>query len=146
MIDYAHTPDALENILGVINKIRTRNETLITVLGCGGNRDREKRPAMGNKAAALSDKVIFTSDNPRDENPASIISEIMEGVSPEDYKKVIKVTHREEAIEFAGGLVNQGDIVLIAGKGHENYQEIEGRRIPFNDLEIAQKIFLNTNK
>ena len=146
VIDYAHTPDALESVLVAINKIRTRNETLITVLGCGGNRDREKRPAMGNKAAALSDKVIFTSDNPRDENPASIISEIMEGVSPEDYKKVIKVTHREEAIEFAGGLVNQGDIVLIAGKGHENYQEIEGRRIPFNDLEIAQKIFLNTNK
>jgi len=131
--------------LSAINKIRTRNETLITIVGCGGNRDREKRPMMGNKAAALSDKVIFTSDNPRDEDPTSIISEIMEGVAAEDYKKALKITQREEAIAVAGDLVSQGDIVLIAGKGHENYQEIKGRRIPFNDLEIAQKIFLNTN-
>ncbi|MDA9572237.1 UDP-N-acetylmuramoyl-L-alanyl-D-glutamate--2,6-diaminopimelate ligase [Flavobacteriaceae bacterium] len=145
IIDYAHTPDALENVLHTINKIRTRNETLITIVGCGGNRDREKRPMIGKKAAALSDKVIFTSDNPRDEEPSSIISEIMEGVAAEDYKKTLKVTHREEAIAVAGGLVNQGDIVLIAGKGHETYQEIEGKKIPFNDLEIAQKIFLNTN-
>jgi len=145
VIDYAHTPDALENVLRAINKIRTRNETLITIVGCGGNRDREKRPMMGNKAAALSDKVIFTSDNPRDEDPTSIISEIMGGVAAEDYKKALKITHREEAIAVAGDLVSQGDIVLIAGKGHENYQEIKGRRIPFNDLEIAQKIFLNTN-
>jgi UDP-N-acetylmuramoyl-L-alanyl-D-glutamate--2,6-diaminopimelate ligase len=144
VIDYAHTPDALENVLETINKIRTKNETLITIVGCGGNRDREKRPMIGKKAAALSDKVIFTSDNPRDEDPALIISEIMEGVAPEDFKKVLKVTQREEAIAVAGNLANQGDVVLIAGKGHETYQEIEGKKIPFNDLEIAQKIFLNT--
>ena len=144
VIDYAHSPDALENVLETINKIRTKNETLITIVGCGGNRDREKRPMIGKKAAALSDKVIFTSDNPRDEDPALIISEIMEGVAPEDFKKVLKVTQREEAIAVAGNLANQGDVVLIAGKGHETYQEIEGKKIPFNDLEIAQKIFLNT--
>ena len=141
VIDYAHTPDALANVLQTINKIRTRNESLITVLGCGGNRDREKRPMMGKKAAALSDKVIFTSDNPRDEEPTSIISEIMRGVNAEDYKKVLKVTLREEAIAVARDLVNPGDIVLIAGKGHETYQEIEGKKIPFNDLEIAKKYF-----
>ena len=146
VIDYAHTPDALENVLRTINNIRTRNETLITIVGCGGNRDREKRPMMGKKAAALSDKVIFTSDNPRDEEPISIISEIMDGVAAEDFNKALKVTHREEAIAVAGGLVSQGDIVLIAGKGHENYQEIKGKKIPFNDFEIAQKIFLKTNK
>jgi UDP-N-acetylmuramoyl-L-alanyl-D-glutamate--2,6-diaminopimelate ligase len=144
VIDYAHSPDALENVLETINKIRTKNETLITIVGCGGNRDREKRPMIGKKAAALSDKVIFTSDNPRDEDPALIISEIMEGVALEDFKKVLKVTQREEAIAVAGNLANQGDVVLIAGKGHETYQEIEGKKIPFNDLEIAQKIFLNT--
>ena len=144
IIDYAHSPDALENVLETINKIRTKNETLITIVGCGGNRDREKRPMIGKKAAALSDKVIFTSDNPRDEDPALIISEIMEGVAQEDFKKVLKVTQREEAIAVAGNLANQGDVVLIAGKGHEAYQEIEGNKIPFNDLEIAQKIFLNT--
>ena len=141
VIDYAHTPDALANVLQTINKIRTRNESLITVLGCGGNRDREKRPMMGKKAAALSDKVIFTSDNPRDEEPTSIISEIVRGVNAEDFKKVLKVTLREEAIAVAGDLVNPGDIVLIAGKGHETYQEIEGKKIPFNDLEIAKKYF-----
>ena len=141
VIDYAHTPDALANVLQTINKIRTRNESLITVVGCGGNRDREKRPMMGKKAAALSDKVIFTSDNPRDEEPTSIISEIVKGVNAEDFKKVLKVTLREEAIAVAGDLVNPGDIVLIAGKGHETYQEIEGKKIPFNDLEIAKKYF-----
>jgi UDP-N-acetylmuramoyl-L-alanyl-D-glutamate--2,6-diaminopimelate ligase len=141
VIDYAHTPDALANVLQTINKIRTRNESLITVVGCGGNRDHEKRPMMGKKAAALSDKVIFTSDNPRDEEPTSIISEIMRGVNAEDYKKVLKVTLREEAIAVAGDLVNPGDIVLIAGKGHETYQEIDGKKIPFNDLEIAKKYF-----
>lgn len=144
VIDYAHTPDALENVLDTINKIRTKNETLITVVGCGGNRDREKRPLTGKKAAALSDKVIFTSDNPRDENPTQIISEIMEGVAPEDFRKVLKVTDREEAIAVAGTLAKPGDIVLIAGKGHETYQEIEGKKIPFDDMQIAQKIFLNS--
>ena len=141
VIDYAHTPDALFNVLSTINMIRTRNENLITVVGCGGNRDKEKRPMMGEKAVLLSDKVIFTSDNPRDEDPAIIISEMIKGVPPEHYKKTIKVTLREEAIIMAGQLAKPGDIVLIAGKGHEQYQEIKGKRNHFSDLEIAKKFF-----
>ncbi len=144
VIDYAHTPDALENVLQTINEIRTRNERLFTVLGCGGNRDKEKRPLMGKIAAMLSDKVIFTSDNPRDEDPAQIIKEMIQGVTPEDYKKTLTVTLREEAIAMSGELAQNGDIVLIAGKGHESYQEINGKRRPFNDVEVAQKIFLKT--
>ena len=144
IVDYAHTPDALENVLETINTIRTRNETLFTLLGCGGNIDQDKRPIMGQKAAALSDKVIFTSDNPRDEDPAEIIAQMIDGVSAEDFKKTLKVTLREEAIAMAGQLAQPGDIVLIAGKGHEPYQEIQGKRYPFNDLEVAQQIFLNT--
>lgn len=145
IVDYAHTPDALEHVLETINTIRTRNETLFTLLGCGGNRDREKRPKMGQIAAELSDKVIFTSDNPREENPATIISEMIEGVPPEHYKKVLKVTLREEAIAMAGQLAKERDIVLIAGKGHEDYQEIQGKRYPFNDFELAQQIFSKTD-
>lgn len=142
VVDYAHTPDALENVLKTINEIRTRNEKLYTVIGCGGNRDKEKRPIMGQIASALSDKVIFTSDNPRDEDPAEIISQMINGVEPQHFKKVLKITHREEAIVMAGQLAHKGDIVLIAGKGHEDYQEIAGKRIPFSDMELAQKIFL----
>lgn len=145
VIDYAHTPDALYNVLSTINMIRTRNENLITVVGCGGNRDQEKRPIMGEKAVLLSDKVIFTSDNPRDEDPVIIISDMFKGVPPEHYKKAIKVTLREEAILRAGQLAKPGDIVLIAGKGHEKYQEIKGKRNNFSDLEIAKKTFLNTD-
>ncbi len=145
VIDYAHTPDALENVLQTIETIRTRNETLITVIGCGGNRDQEKRPLMADAAVRYSDKVIFTSDNPRDEDPGRIISEMMKGVPAEHYKKALKVTLREEAIAMAGQLVQRGDIVLIAGKGHETYQEIKGKRFPFSDLEMAKQIFLNTD-
>lgn len=143
VIDYAHTPDALFNVLSTINIIRTRNENLITVVGCGGNRDQEKRPMMGEKAVLLSDKVIFTSDNPRDEDPAIIIEDMIKGVPPEHYKKTIKVILREEAIIMAGQLAKPGDIVLIAGKGHEQYQEIKGKRNHFSDLEIAKNYFLN---
>ena len=141
VIDYAHTPDALFNVLSTINIIRTRNENLITVVGCGGNRDQEKRPMMGEKAVLLSDKVIFTSDNPRDEDPAIIIEDMIKGVPPEHYKKTIKVILREEAIIMAGQLAKPGDIVLIAGKGHEQYQEIKGKRNHFSDLEIAKNYF-----
>jgi len=141
VIDYAHTPDALFNVLSTINIIRTRNENLITVVGCGGNRDQEKRPMMGEKAVLLSDKVIFTSDNPRDEDPAIIIEDMIKGVPPEHYKKAIKVILREEAIIMAGQLAKPGDIVLIAGKGHEQYQEIKGKRNHFSDLEIAKNYF-----
>ena len=143
VIDYAHTPDALFNVLSTINMIRTRNENLITVVGCGGNRDQEKRPIMGEKAVLLSDKVIFTSDNPRYEDPAIIISDMIKGVPPEHHKKAIKVPLREEAILMAGQLAKPGDIVLIAGKGHEKYQEIKGKRNHFSDLEIAKNFFLN---
>ena len=143
VIDYAHTPDALFNVLSTINIIRTRNEKLITVVGCGGNRDQEKRPMMGEKAVLLSDKVIFTSDNPRDEDPAIIIEDMVKGVPPEHYKKAIKVILREEAIIMAGQLAKPGDIVLIAGKGHEQYQEIKGKRNHFSDLETAKNYFLN---
>ena len=143
VIDYAHTPDALFNVLSTINIIRTRNENLITVVGCGGNRDQEKRPMMGEKAVLLSDKVIFTSDNPRDEDPAIIIEDMIKGVPPEHYKKTIKVILREEAIIMAGQLAKPGDIVLIAGKGHEQYQEIKGKRNHFSDLETAKNYFLN---
>jgi len=141
IIDYAHTPIALENVLNTINEIRTKNENLITVVGCGGNRDREKRPIIGEKAALLSDRVILTSDNPRNENPKIIIEDMVKGVSPTDYKKIIKVTDREEAIMASERISEPGDIVLIAGKGHENYQEIKGKKKPFNDYEIVKKYF-----
>ena len=145
IIDYAHTPDALEKIIQTINSIRTQNETFIVLIGCGGNRDREKRPVMGKIASELCDKVIFTSDNPRDEDPTKIISEMMKGVAAENFKKILKITIRKEAITMAKKLVRQGDIVLIAGKGHESYQEIKGNLYPFNDLKIAQQIFLKTD-
>ena len=142
IIDYAHTPNALENILETINKIRTRNETFLVLVGCGGNRDREKRPIMGKIASELCDKVIFTSDNPRNEDPSQIISEMIQGVAAENYKKIVKISLREEAILMSKQLAKEGDIVLIAGKGHESYQEIEGNLYPFNDFKIAKKIFL----
>ena len=141
IIDYAHTPIALENVLKTINEIRTKNENIITVVGCGGNRDKEKRPIICNKAAHLSDKVILTSDNPRDENPKKIIEDMIKGVSPIDYKKIIKITDREEAIMESERISEPGDIILIAGKGHENYQEINGEKKPFDDFEIVKKYF-----
>ena len=143
IIDYAHTPNALENVLETINKIRTRNEKLFTLLGCGGNRDQEKRPIMGQIASKHSDKVIFTSDNPRHEDPEKIISQMIDGVSQENFKKISKITLREEAIATSAKLAQDGDVVLIAGKGHESYQEIQGKYYPFNDLEVAKQIFLN---
>ena len=141
IIDYAHTPNALENILETINNIRTRNETFLVLIGCGGNRDRQKRPMMGKIASELCDKVIFTSDNPRNEDPTKIISDMMEGVAAENYNKTLKILLREEAIMMSKQLVKKGDIVLIAGKGHESYQEIDGKLYPFNDLSIAKKYF-----
>jgi UDP-N-acetylmuramoyl-L-alanyl-D-glutamate--2,6-diaminopimelate ligase len=144
VVDYAHTPDALKNVLVTINKIRTQNESLITVLGCGGNRDYEKRPIMGAIAAQFSSKVLFTSDNPRDEDPDTIIEQMCEGVDPVDFKKTMSISHRKEAIKVAHQLSQPGDIVLIAGKGHENYQEVKGERHPFDDYKIAQEIFSKT--
>ena len=136
IVDYAHTPDALKNVLKTIGNIRTGNEKVITVVGCGGDRDKTKRPIMANIACKLSDKVILTADNPRTENPATILEEMQKGVEPIDYKKTITITDRKEAIKTASALAEENDIILVAGKGHENYQEINGERFPFDDLEI----------
>ena len=140
IVDYAHTPDALENVLKTINDIRTKNEQLITVVGCGGDRDKTKRPIMANIASTLSDKVIITSDNPRTEKPESIIEEMEKGVEPQNYKKTISIVDRKQAIKAACQLAKTNDIILIAGKGHENYQEIEGVRHHFDDMETVKAI------
>jgi len=146
IVDYAHTPDALKNVLQTINDIRTNNETLITVVGCGGDRDKTKRPVMGNIAAKLSNKAIFTSDNPRTENPNQIIEDIEKGVEPQDYKKTLSITDRKQAIKTACQLAEKDDIILIAGKGHETYQEIDGERFDFDDFTIVQEELKKLNK
>ncbi|MCW8980498.1 UDP-N-acetylmuramoyl-L-alanyl-D-glutamate--2,6-diaminopimelate ligase [Altibacter sp.] len=146
IVDYAHTPDALQNVLETINSIRTGNEELITVVGCGGDRDVEKRPKMGQIAAALSNKVIFTNDNPRSEDPDTIIKQMEAGVSPEHFKKIISITDRKQAIRTACQLANQGDIILIAGKGHETYQEIKGERFDFDDFKVVNECINALNK
>tara|TARA_R110002049_G_scaffold85670_8_gene217863 strand:- start:3231 stop:4646 length:1416 start_codon:yes stop_codon:yes gene_type:complete len=140
IVDYAHTPDALKNVLETINAIRTGNEELITVVGCGGDRDRTKRPKMGNIASLLSTKVIFTSDNPRSEDPELIIEEIEKGVSPEHFKKTLAITDRKQAIKTACSMAGESDIILVAGKGHETYQEIKGERIDFDDFKIVNQL------
>ncbi|KJS05545.1 MAG: UDP-N-acetylmuramoylalanyl-D-glutamate--2,6-diaminopimelate ligase [Flavobacteriales bacterium BRH_c54] len=141
IVDYAHTPDALKNVLGTISEIRTNNETVITVVGCGGDRDKAKRPLMAQIACEYSNKVILTSDNPRSENPEQIINDMKAGVEPQHYKKVLSITNREEAIKTACMLAESNDIILVAGKGHEKYQEINGEKFPFDDLEILKKQF-----
>ena len=143
IVDYAHTPDALRNVLQTINDIRTNNETLITIIGCGGDRDKTKRPKMAHIASQLSNQAIFTSDNPRTENPQTIIDEMETGVSPENYKKTVSILDRKQAIKTAGKLAQKGDIILIAGKGHETYQEINGQRFDFDDYKIAKEILNN---
>ena len=141
IVDYAHTPDALKNVLETINDIRTGNEQVITVVGCGGDRDKTKRPKMAHIASHLSNQAIFTSDNPRTEEPQSILDEMELGVSPENYKKTLTVLDRRQAIKTACKLAVNGDIILIAGKGHESYQEINGVRSHFNDLEEVSNCF-----
>lgn len=140
VIDYAHTPDALKNVLETINYIRTGNEHLITVVGCGGDRDKAKRPVMGRIASQLSTQVIFTSDNPRSENPQTILNDIEKGVEPQNFKKTLSVLDREQAIKAAVKFSKKGDIILIAGKGHETYQEISGVRNHFDDYEKITQI------
>jgi len=137
IVDYAHTPDALKNVIDTINSIRTFNEKLITVVGCGGNRDKTKRPEMAQIASELSNKVIFTSDNPRFEDPNVILEEMERGVEPQNTMKTVVVEDRKQAIKLACQQAEAGDIILIAGKGHETYQEIKGVRNHFNDLEIV---------
>ena len=141
IVDYAHTPDALENVLSTINHIRSSNEQLITVVGCGGNRDKEKRPVMGKVAASRSDKVILTSDNPRNEDPKQIIADMMSGIEVVHQKKAMSITDRAEAIHAAVMMCKPKDILLIAGKGHETYQEIQGVKQPFDDRIILNQLF-----
>jgi UDP-N-acetylmuramoyl-L-alanyl-D-glutamate--2,6-diaminopimelate ligase len=145
IVDYAHTPDALENVLKTINDIRTKNEELITIVGCGGDRDKTKRPIMANIASTLSNKAIITSDNPRSENPETIIAEMEGGVEPQNFKKTISITDRKQAIKTACQLAQPNDIILIAGKGHETYQEIQGVRHDFDDMAIVKE-FLELRK
>lgn len=146
IVDYAHTPDALENVLKTINDIRTKNEQLITVVGCGGDRDKTKRPIMANIASTMSDKVIITSDNPRSENPETIIEEMEAGVEPQNFKKTVSIVDRKQAIKNACQLANPNDIILIAGKGHETYQEIQGVRHDFDDMKIVKEFLEQLNK
>lgn len=146
IVDYAHTPDALENVLKTIDDIRTKNEQLITVVGCGGNRDKTKRPIMAKIATDLSDKAILTSDNPRNEDPEVILDEMEQGVEAHNYKKILRITDRKQAIKTACQLAQPNDIILIAGKGHETYQEINGVRHHFDDMETVKEILDQLNK
>jgi len=141
IVDYAHTPDALVNVLATIRKLKKGFEKIITVVGCGGDRDRTKRPVMAEVACEHSDRAIFTSDNPRSEDPAEIIRDMEAGVSPAARRKYISIADRREAIKTAISLADREDIVLIAGKGHEKYQEIKGVRNHFDDMEVVKEMF-----
>jgi UDP-N-acetylmuramoyl-L-alanyl-D-glutamate--2,6-diaminopimelate ligase len=141
IVDYAHTPDALENVLNTIQQIRTPVQQVITVVGCGGNRDATKRPIMADIACQLSDRVILTSDNPRNEEPQEILQQMQQGVKPTDYKKTLSIVDRKEAIKTACALANKQDIILVAGKGHETYQEIKGVKYDFDDKKILKEMF-----
>mgnify|MGYP000090945110 FL=1 len=146
IVDYAHTPDALKNVLNTINDIRTGNENVITVVGCGGDRDKTKRPKMGHIASHLSSQVIFTSDNPRTENPQEIIEDIEKGVKPQNYRKTLSILDREQAIKTGCKLAEKGDILLVAGKGHETYQEVNGVRSEFDDYKKVRTILKELQK
>lgn len=146
IVDYAHSPDALKNVLKTINTIRTKNEELITVVGCGGDRDATKRPIMGKIASDLSTKVIFTSDNPRTENQEKIIEDIEAGVEPQNYNKTLAIADRGQAIKTACTMAQENDIILIAGKGHETYQEIHGERKHFDDMELVSEFLEKMEK
>jgi len=146
IVDYAHTPDALENVLNTVQNIRTRNEKLITVVGCGGDRDKTKRPEMAKIASGQSDLAIFTSDNPRSEDPEQILAEMEAGVEAQNFNKTLKITDRKEAIKTALKMAVKGDIILIAGKGHETYQEIKGVKHHFDDMETAKELTKQLSK
>ncbi|MBF0694274.1 MAG: UDP-N-acetylmuramoyl-L-alanyl-D-glutamate--2,6-diaminopimelate ligase [Flavobacterium sp.] len=146
IVDYAHTPDALENVLKTINDIRTKNEQVITIVGCGGDRDRAKRPVMANIASTLSDRLILTSDNPRTEDPLDIIAEMEQGVEVQNQRKTIAISDRKQAIKLACQLARPNDIILIAGKGHETYQEINGVKHDFDDMETVKELLGQLNK
>jgi UDP-N-acetylmuramoyl-L-alanyl-D-glutamate--2,6-diaminopimelate ligase len=145
IVDYAHTPDALKNVLETIAQFRSGAEQVITVVGCGGNRDKTKRPMMASIACRLSDKVVLTSDNPRDEDPVAIIKEMQAGVLPTEVRKTLVIADREEAIKTACMMAKEKDIILIAGKGHETYQEIKGVKHPFDDREVVERMLRLTS-
>jgi UDP-N-acetylmuramoyl-L-alanyl-D-glutamate--2,6-diaminopimelate ligase len=140
IVDYAHTPDALLNVLNTIKGLRKGYEQVITVVGCGGDRDSSKRPLMAEVAAELSDRLILTSDNPRTENPENILHEMEAGLNSAGKRKSLKVTDRKEAIKLAISFANEGDIILVAGKGHEKYQEINGIKHPFDDKKVIEEL------
>lgn len=141
IVDYAHTPDALKNVLDTIKKLRKGTEQVITVVGCGGDRDKTKRPVMGNVACELSDRVIFTSDNPRSEDPQEILKDIEHGLNSAAKRKSVSIADRREAIKMAINLAKPEDILLIAGKGHEQYQEVKGVKNPFDDKAVLKEMF-----
>lgn len=145
IVDYAHTPNALENVLNTIGSFKTGGERIITVVGCGGDRDTSKRPVMANVAASISDQVFLTSDNPRSENPSVIIADMQSGLDPINTRKCIAISDRREAIRAAAAFAEAGDIVLVAGKGHETYQEIDGVKHDFDDRVILREAFNPTN-
>jgi len=145
IVDYAHTPDALKNVLDTIGSIRTKNEQLIVVVGAGGDRDRSKRPVMARICSERCDRLILTSDNPRSEDPETILQEMKSGIPAENMRKVLVITSRLEAIRAACNLARPGDIILVAGKGHEKYQEIKGVRYPFDDKQIIKEMLVITN-
>jgi len=141
IIDYAHTPNSLKNVIDTISQIRTKNELFTTIIGCGGNRDLGKRSKMGKIVLNGCDKVIFTSDNPRYEKPEKIINDMLLGVDPNNTKKISKIINRRKAIESGCSQLSSGDILLVVGKGHETYQEIQGEKIPFDDMKIVKESF-----
>lgn len=141
IVDYAHTPDALTNVLEAIHDVLDGNGRVITVVGCGGNRDKTKRPIMAREAVRLSDQVIITSDNPRYEEPQAIINDMLDGLNSEQLEKTIHMVEREQAIKTACMLAKEGDVILIAGKGHEDYQDVKGVKHHFDDREVVKKIF-----
>ena len=146
IVDYAHTPDALSNVLRTINKLRSGNEKLITLVGCGGNRDKTKRPEMAQIAAELSQQVILTSDNPRNEDPETILDDMEGGLDPVQKSKTLRISDRKQAIRTACSFAQDGDIILVAGKGHEKYQEIQGVKHPFDDVAELKEMFNPTKK
>jgi UDP-N-acetylmuramoyl-L-alanyl-D-glutamate--2,6-diaminopimelate ligase len=141
IVDYAHTPDALENVLSTIQQIRKPEQKIITVVGCGGNRDAAKRPVMAEIACKFSDRILLTSDNPRDEEPQDILNQMQAGVKPTELRKTLSIIDRREAIKTAIALADPNDIILVAGKGHETYQEIKGQRSPFDDKQVLREMF-----
>ncbi|MDG1147858.1 MAG: UDP-N-acetylmuramoyl-L-alanyl-D-glutamate--2,6-diaminopimelate ligase [Crocinitomicaceae bacterium] len=145
IVDYAHTPDALENVLKTIDNIRTKNETVYTIVGCGGDRDKTKRPEMAKIACNLSDKVILTSDNPRSEEPEAIIEDMMEGVDAVNFKKTLSIVDRAQAIKTVISMAKKDDIILVAGKGHETYQDIKGVKHDFDDMATLLELFNKFN-